>query len=181
MSILLSSTLANESSSYYALASAVGGGVTQIVAGTNVTLSPLGGTGAVTVNATATPTGFFTGMIIPWVGISPAPAGWAICDGTTPGVPNLQDRFIIGASATYPFGSSGGAASTLLTLNMLPDHIHSGTGQLATVGTSGTNSGGGFSFTNGSTQTQGITDGWVGGTPVPTLSPYYALTYIMKL
>jgi hypothetical protein len=30
------------------------GGVTQIVAGTNVTISPVGGTGAVTVNATAT-------------------------------------------------------------------------------------------------------------------------------
>jgi hypothetical protein len=29
-----------------------GGGVTQIVAGTNVTISPSGGTGAVTINAT---------------------------------------------------------------------------------------------------------------------------------
>ena len=178
MSILLSSTLANESSSYYALANAVGGGVTQIVAGTNITLSPSGGTGAVTVNATATPTGFFTGMIIPWVGVSPAPAGWAICDGTTVGVPNLQDRFIIGASATYPFGSSGGAASTLLTLNMLPDHIHNA----GAPGSQGDNPGSASTtYSQGDSPSSGIKGGWVGGTPVPTLSPYYALTYIMKL
>ena len=175
MSILLSSTLANETSPYYALANAVGGGVTQIVAGTGITLSPSGGTGAVTVNATA---GFFTGMIIPWVGVSPAPAGWAICDGTTPGVPNLQDRFIIGASATYPFGSSGGAASTLLTLNMIPDHYHVG----AVLSSAAVASGAGGSTVNPTAETGAIANpGYVAGTPVPTLSPYYALTYIMKL
>jgi hypothetical protein len=178
MSILLSSTLANESSPYYALAGAVGGGVTQIVAGTNVTISPVGGTGAVTVNATATPTGFFTGMIIPWVGVAPAPAGWAICDGTTPGVPNLTGRFIIGADLTYPFGTSGGAASTLLTLNMIPDHIHVG----AVLSGASVASGAGGSTVNPTAETGGITTpGYTPGTAVPTLPPYYALTYIMKL
>lgn len=51
MSILISPTLANESTPYYALASSAG--VSQIVAGSNITLSPSGGTGAVTVNATS--------------------------------------------------------------------------------------------------------------------------------
>src|ERR1700733_1295316 len=33
------------------LVSGTGGGVTQIIAGTNITISPVGGTGAVTINA----------------------------------------------------------------------------------------------------------------------------------
>jgi hypothetical protein len=37
------------------------GGVSQIVAGTNVTVSPAGGTGAVTVNATGGSSGTFSG------------------------------------------------------------------------------------------------------------------------
>ena len=50
MSILISPTLANDSTPYYALASSAG--VSQIVAGSNITLSPSGGTGAVTIAAT---------------------------------------------------------------------------------------------------------------------------------
>jgi hypothetical protein len=36
------------------IGSGVGGGVTQIIAGTNITISPIGGTGAVTINASST-------------------------------------------------------------------------------------------------------------------------------
>lgn len=56
-----------------------GGGVTQIVAGTNVTISPIGGTGVVTINATggggglATPTGygsFYSNVVQPIAAIN---------------------------------------------------------------------------------------------------------------
>lgn len=53
MSILLCSTLANETTPYYGLAGS--GAVSQIVAGTSISLSPSGGTGAVTVSSTAVP------------------------------------------------------------------------------------------------------------------------------
>jgi hypothetical protein len=51
MSVLLSSTLANPTTPYYALAGAGGGGVTSIVAGTNIAVNQA--TGAVTVSAPA--------------------------------------------------------------------------------------------------------------------------------
>lgn len=41
-----------------------GGGVTQIIAGTNITISPPGGTGAVTINATASGSGTVTSFSI---------------------------------------------------------------------------------------------------------------------
>lgn len=50
MSILLSSTLANESTSYYALAGAGGGGVSSLTAGSNVVLTPSSGIGSVQVS-----------------------------------------------------------------------------------------------------------------------------------
>jgi len=43
----------------------VGGGVTQIVAGTNVSISPSGGTGAVTVNASSSGTVASVGLALP--------------------------------------------------------------------------------------------------------------------
>ena len=42
--------------SYAENGGAGGGGVTQIVAGTNITISPVGGTGVVTINASSTTT-----------------------------------------------------------------------------------------------------------------------------
>lgn len=50
MSILLSSTLANESTPYYALAGAGGGGVTDLTAGPNIVLTPSSGVGSVQVS-----------------------------------------------------------------------------------------------------------------------------------
>lgn len=52
MSILLSSTLANESTPYYALAGAGGGGVSALTAGSNVVLTPSSGIGSVEVSLT---------------------------------------------------------------------------------------------------------------------------------
>lgn len=42
-----------------------GGAVTQLIAGTNITLNPAGGTGAVTINATAAATQVFSGNGVP--------------------------------------------------------------------------------------------------------------------
>lgn len=177
MSILLSSTLANDSTSYYALAGSGGSAVSQIVAGSNITLSPSGGTGVVTVGVTPFASEFVRGMIVPFVGTT-APTGWAVCDGTTVGVPDLRGLFIVGTSVSYPFGSSGGAASTALTLNMIPDHIHSAAG----TGSQGDNPGGAATTYAQAGNSGGITTpGYTPGTPVPTLPPYYSLTYIMKL
>jgi hypothetical protein len=50
MSVLLSSTLANPTTPYYALAGAGGGGVTALTAGANVVLTPSTGVGSVQVS-----------------------------------------------------------------------------------------------------------------------------------
>jgi hypothetical protein len=61
------------------------------------------------------------------------PAGWQLCNGQN-GSPNLQDRFILGASSTKVEGVAGGSFSynvtgeeteeTQLTVNNLPTHNH---------------------------------------------------------
>ena len=119
MSLLISSTLANPTTSYYALSGAGSGGVSQIVAGTGVSVSPVGGTGVVTVSASAE---FVTGMILMFNGVT-APAGWQYCDGTN-GTPDLRDRFVICSSGTYPAGTSGGSATASLVLNNLEGTCH---------------------------------------------------------
>jgi hypothetical protein len=65
------------------------------------------------------------GVITMWSGLATAvPAGWAFCDGKTPGVPDLTDKFIVAARDGNE-GSTGGQDSvTLLTVN-LPSHNHS--------------------------------------------------------
>ena len=175
MSILLPSTLANESTSYFALAGAGGGGVSQIVAGTGIVVSPSGGTGVVTISAPIT-----TGMILMFNGVC-APTGWAICDGTQ-GTPNLLDKFIICASpANYPSGSSGGQSNVSLVVNNLPDHQHGG---IATQGSGGTEGVSGYNVAAFTGNTTGISSvGYVtpGGTPFSVIPPYYALAFIMKL
>ena len=173
MSLLLSSTLANPTTSYYALSGAGGGGVTQIVAGTGVSVSPSGGTGVVTISA---PAEFVSGMIVAF-NSAVAPTGWAICDGTS-GTPDLRDRFILGASATYPITTLGGNSSATLTLSNLPDHVHGSAGLSTSSGSSNT---GGLSFAEAA-NTSGITSpGWTGPQAFSVLNPFYALTYIMKL
>jgi hypothetical protein len=56
------------------------------------------------------------GGIIMWSGSSATvPQGWALCDGSN-GTPNLRDRFIVGAGASYGSGATGGNNA---------DHSHS--------------------------------------------------------
>ena len=77
-----------------------------------------------------------TGAIMMWSGaIANIPAGWALCNGQN-GTPDLQGRFIVGASTgnvtfdnksySYPVGTTGGKNEVKLTLNQLPSHNHGG-------------------------------------------------------
>ena len=64
------------------------------------------------------------GVIVMWSGtLATIPAGWALCDGTN-GTPDLQNKFIRGATtATLP-GTKGGADTVTLATANLPSHNH---------------------------------------------------------
>lgn len=109
-----------------------------------------------------------TGLIAMWSG-AVVPTGWALCDGTG-GTPDLRGKFILGSSASYALGSSGGSLTTssngthnhttssagshnhtgstggtALTYSQIPPHTHT----LDGAG-SGVESGGEYSPTTGS-------------------------------
>jgi microcystin-dependent protein len=88
------------------------------------------------------------GVTVPYGG-SAAPPGWLLCQGqavsrttyadlfaavgtrfgagdgaSTFNVPNMVDRFPVGAGGKYAPGSSGGAETVTLTVAMLPVHTH---------------------------------------------------------
>jgi len=91
--------------------------------------------------AIAAANGVPTGAIMPYVG-NTAPAGWALCDGTAiptgaagdglrtlvggNNTPNLIDRFIVGAGATYSVNDTGGTDDVALTAEQMPSHNHDG-------------------------------------------------------
>lgn len=86
-------------------------------------------TGAVTATQDQLNTGLVpTGCIIMWSGATTAiPTGWTLCDGGTyakldgsgnVSVPNLRDRFIVGAGSTYAVGATGGATSNTPTISI---------------------------------------------------------------
>lgn len=73
-----------------------------------------------------------TGAIMMWSGnIANIPSGWALCNGQN-GTPDLQGRFIVGASQGvvmfdsigyhYPVGSTGGKNKVALTEAQMPKH-----------------------------------------------------------
>ena len=73
------------------------------------------------------------GLIAMWSGsISAIPSGWALCDGrTVEGIttPNLSGRFIVGyqnGNSDYSsIGAKGGLERVTLTVNQMPQHLHS--------------------------------------------------------
>lgn len=104
-------------------------------------------TGAVTMtqaqlNQLGTPNLFVQpGMIVMWSGsLSSLPAGWLLCNGvgtisTGESVPDLRDRFILGAGASAAVRAVGGTAThthalsvaitpTALTIDQIPAHNH---------------------------------------------------------
>lgn len=81
-------------------------------------------------NADVTP----IGTILAYGG-STAPPGWAICDGTL-GTPDLRNRFIVAAGASYAVGNTGGASAVTLTAaeSGLVSHAHTATAAATTTG-----------------------------------------------
>lgn len=116
---------------------------------------------------------------------------WHICDGTN-GTPDLRDRFIRGASTTYPEGSTGGAEYT--------DHQHqlpfgfddaknfftiTDSAYLPVFGsavseTNNYNSGSNV-YNNINIERKNARIAFSSSTKLPTIPPFYALSYIMKL
>lgn len=123
---------------------------------------------------------------------------WCLCDGVVTNginVPDLRDKFVVGAGSTYTEGDTGGASThthtvsgsvgaTTLTTSQMPSHNHTYTTKSSTNG-GGTNS----SFWEGSSSAKtGSTGGSeshthslesVSVTTNSSLPPYYALSYIM--
>ncbi|UCE61395.1 MAG: hypothetical protein JSU63_06530 [Phycisphaerales bacterium] len=62
-----------------------------------------------------------------------ADPNWNICDGSD-GTLDLRDRFIVGAGAGYNTGETGGAASVTLSIDQIPNHSHSFSGQTSSDG-----------------------------------------------
>jgi hypothetical protein len=86
-------------------------------------------TGAVTATQAQLNTGSVpTGAIIMWSGATTAiPTGWALCDGSTyakqdgsgnVSVPDLRDRFIVGAGNSYTVSATGGSTSNTPTISI---------------------------------------------------------------
>ena len=89
------------------------------------------------------------GSVIMWAGdASNVPTGWLLCDGTpftsasypilasllgtgfgTPAagqtqIPDMRDRFVVGAGSTYSRNSKGGSDTVTLALTQMPLHDH---------------------------------------------------------
>lgn len=70
---------------------------------------------------------FVIGMIVLWSGsLGTIPSGWALCDGSIANstqTPDLRDRFVMGAGATYSPDDTGG--NTTPTTSTAGNHNHS--------------------------------------------------------
>jgi microcystin-dependent protein len=77
------------------------------------------------------------GAIIMWSGeSSDIPYGWEICDGRVVSgriLPDLRDRFIVGAGAKYDVQETGGADEVTLNVSEIPNHGHTGSALSAGV------------------------------------------------
>ena len=119
------------------------------------------------------PDAFSTGMIILWSGtFATIPTGWALCNGTN-GTPNLADRFVMGASSSYPIGTTGGTNDATLV-----SHSHTISSSSANAGNhahtiSGSTGGAGshsHSYTAPSGATKVDTGGSIGAPSYPISS-----------
>jgi hypothetical protein len=146
------------------------------------------------------------GGIIMWSGSTTnIPTGWALCDGTQTAsngqtTPNLQNRFIVGAGATYPAGASGGANTVRLAADQLPSHTHTykdtyiledSASFSNPIGANGDSETSGFDNIHGNGDLDWnnntffyrklITDAFGAGNAVDIRPQYYALAYIMRM
>lgn len=116
---------------------------------------------------------------------------WHICDGTN-GTPDLRERFIRGASTTYPEGSTGGAeytehqhqlplgfddAKNFFTItDVAYNPVFGSTVSETTNYNSGSNV-----YNNINIDRSKSRIAFSSSTKLPTIPPFYALSYIMKL
>jgi hypothetical protein len=148
------------------------------------------------------------GTIVLWSSSS-IPSGWARCDGGNYygyWTPNLLDRFVVGAGASYGVGWTGGASQVTLSIWNLPPHQHDvvdaifseaqgsiwGNGVPGGWWVEGTPNKAGSHSTDGDNngnldewRTTGnphdIYGNWSSDSPFSILPPYYALYYIMRV
>lgn len=139
------------------------------------------------------------GTIVAFSGALNIPANWKICDGTN-GTPNLQGRFILGASSSRPAGSAGGVETVTLGVEHMPNHSHSGSvtgsgthAHAVKRGTGGTEypvesqsevSGAWIDspVMGDGSHTHGVNiAGTGGGQAHENMPPYWALVYIMRV
>ncbi|MCE7984156.1 MAG: hypothetical protein DYG89_23525 [Caldilinea sp. CFX5] len=123
-----------------------------------------------------------TGAVILWSGnLATLPAGWQLCDGSN-STPDLRNRFVVGAGATYPIGATGGVEQVTLTIAHLPAHTHTYSDKF----TDGNRDNGSHAWDatfdkNPRYVTENKTTGETGGNqPFDNRPPYYALGYICK-
>lgn len=143
------------------------------------------------------------GMIMMWpYGAETVPGGWKVCNGVGTlrdgrAVPDLRDRFVVGAGNSYPVASTGGTASHTpavtvaahaITVDEMPAHTH-GTPQghpWQGAGRGTYASGDDFTNTVGYWMPSKETGGGkphthkVSTTAVDHRPPYFALLFIIK-
>lgn len=139
-------------------------------------------------------------MVIMWGGtVASIPAGWLLCNGvgtTSLGlaVPDLRNRFVIGAGSSYTPGNTGGSTThdhflqingTALTVAQIPAHSHTGVPWKTGSGSGYPGfDGTGDAYVAGSTDSTGSGAAHThSGQTLPgtiVLPPYYALAYIIK-
>jgi hypothetical protein len=168
----------------------------------NITNPPLGG-GVVAFKNTLN--SFIPiGSIILWYGsIGTIPIGWQLCDGnsgipiivngTDYYIPDLRDKFVVGAGGNYAVNSTGGSTDAIVPFHTHavadPGHVHQSQydgrtpGSIDSPGAGSEIGGMGFPYQFPTTNTVTNITIISTGTSVTNanIPPYWALCYIMKI